>query len=238
MPGIWTSSSTRSGRTATAFASASRPSRAVTTSKPSSRRLISTKRRMSASSSATSTVAANPYPSLRGPPGPLDLGLLEACGLVPRSGLRGIRVVFLGDDVGHQVLAVDGQALERLTLIAGGQRVGDGAVLHDAGEALLEGHDVHGVVQTPPGLASVDQQIPGHLKAPFISVGCHTVPSGGSTQAERWVSRGPGFPQRVLGCPAARSAKRGRTCLPNCLLAGIRCLAAKLRPVLELGLLS
>src|SRR5829696_619195 len=65
MPGIWTSSSAKSGRTAMAFASASGPSRAVTTSKPSSRRLISTKRRMSASSSATSTVAANPHPSLR-----------------------------------------------------------------------------------------------------------------------------------------------------------------------------
>src|SRR6266545_8196325 len=64
MPGIWTSSSTRSGRTATAFASASGPSRAVTTSKPSNRRLISTKRRMSASSSATSTVAGNTHPSL------------------------------------------------------------------------------------------------------------------------------------------------------------------------------
>src|SRR5215211_1105525 len=64
MPGIRTSNSTKSGRTAAAFASASGPSRAVTTSKPSSRRLTSTKRRMSASSSATSTVAANTHPSL------------------------------------------------------------------------------------------------------------------------------------------------------------------------------
>jgi hypothetical protein len=102
--------------------------------------------------------------------------LLEAWGLVPGSRLRGIRVGFLGDHVGHQVLAVDGQTLERLTLIAGGQRIGDDAVLDDAGKALLKVRDVHRVVQPPPGLGSVDQQIPGHLKAPFVAVGPHTVP--------------------------------------------------------------
>ena len=63
--GIRTSSTTRSGRTATALANAPAPSRAVTTSKPSRRKLISMKQRMSASSSATSTVAANAHPFLR-----------------------------------------------------------------------------------------------------------------------------------------------------------------------------
>jgi hypothetical protein len=77
-------------------------------------------------------------------------GPLEAGGLVPRSRLRGIRVGFLSEHVRHQVLAVDGQTLERLTLIAGGQRVDDDAVLLDAGKALLKVGAVHRVVQTPP----------------------------------------------------------------------------------------
>ena len=89
------------------------------------------------------------------------LGLLEASGLVPRSRLRGIRVGFFGDHVGHQVLAVDGQTLEQLTLIAGGQRVDDDAVLHDAGKALLKIGAVHRVVQTPLGLGSVEQRYQG-----------------------------------------------------------------------------
>src|SRR5215218_10839381 len=65
-------------------------------------------------------------------------GPLEACGLIPRSRLRGIRVGFFSDHVGHQVVAVNGQTLERLTLIAGGQRVGSDAVVPDSGKALLK----------------------------------------------------------------------------------------------------
>src|SRR5215218_2864713 len=57
-----------------------------------------------------------------------------------------------------------------MAFIAGGQRVGGDAVVRDAGKALLKVGAVHRVVQTPPGLGSVDQQIPGHLKAPFVSV--------------------------------------------------------------------
>ena len=34
----------------------------------------------------------------------MELGLLEDCGVVPRLRLRGIRVVFFGDYVGHKVL--------------------------------------------------------------------------------------------------------------------------------------
>jgi hypothetical protein len=85
------------------------------------------------------------------------LGLPEASGLVPRSRLRRIRVGFLSDHVGHQVLAVDSQTLEQLALIAGGQRVDDGAVVHDSGKALLKIGAVHRVVQTPLGLGSVEQ---------------------------------------------------------------------------------
>src|SRR5829696_5306757 len=97
------------------------------------------------------------FVSLMAGPLVLELGLLEACGLVPRSRLCGIWVVFLGDHIRHQVLAVDGQTLERLALIAGGQRVGGDTLVHDAGKALLKIGAVHRVVQTPPGLGSVEQ---------------------------------------------------------------------------------
>src|SRR5215211_1800283 len=104
-------------------------------------------------------------------------GLLEAGGLVPGSRLGGIRVVLLGDQVPVEVLAVDGQALEGLTLIAGGQRVGGDAGLLDPGKALVQVGAVHRVVRAPSGLGSVDQQIPGH-EGPFVLVGAHTVPIG------------------------------------------------------------
>src|ERR687888_981804 len=58
MPGIITSSRIRFGCRSSALASASLPSWAVITSKPSSRRLTSTKRTMSRSSSAISTISS------------------------------------------------------------------------------------------------------------------------------------------------------------------------------------
>jgi hypothetical protein len=78
------------------------------------------------------------------------LGLLEAGGLVPGSRLRGIRVVLLGDQVPVEVLAVDGQALEGLTLIAGGQRVGGDAGLLDPGKAGRTSHCAHRVAVHKP----------------------------------------------------------------------------------------
>ena len=128
-------------------------------------------------------------------------GLLEASGLVPRSRLGRIGVGFFGDHIGHQVLAVDGQTLEQLPLIGGGQRVDDDAVAHDPGKALPKIGAVHRVVQTPPGLGSVEQKIPGHLGPPLSGSEltlCHPRPArkpGGGTALSPATRRLPGTAQ-------------------------------------------
>ena len=118
-----------------------------------------------------------------------DLGperwLLEAGGLVPGSRLRGIRVVLLGDQVPVEVLAVDGQALEGLTLIAGGQRVGGDAV--SLTRARLCSRSALSTVLCRRHLGSVPliSRYQG-TRVPSSRSDLTLCPSGGGTQATRW----------------------------------------------------